>query len=287
VDGTDVGMSAIGTDYFATVGGALLHGRDFSVGDTAGSPLVAIVNETMARRFWDASDAVGRRFRLGEADGPLVEVVGIARDGKYGTIGEQQRPYMYLPVEQDSRFSRLKPGVTLVVHGTGEPSAMIAAVRGAIGRLDPDLGTFGAMTMAEHVENALNLARTSATLAGAFGICALILSLVGIYGVVSYSVARRTREVGIRIALGAGPAEVVRLVFRDGIGPAGVGMAAGLAAAFAVTGLVRGMLYDVSPHDVSVFVLIPLVLASAAAAATYIPARRALRVDPINALRSE
>jgi ABC-type antimicrobial peptide transport system permease subunit len=248
---------------------------------------VAIVNETMARRFWDGSDAMGRTFRLGEADGPLVEVVGVAKDGKYGTIGEQQRPYLYLPVEQDSRFSRLKPGVTLVVHGRGEPRAMISAVREVIGRLDPDLGTFGAMTMAEHVENALNLARTSATLAGAFGLSALLLAVIGIYGVVSYAVARRTREVGIRVALGAGPGDVVRLVFRDGIGPSLVGLAAGLATALAVTGLVRGMLYDVSPRDASVFVAIPLVLGAAAALATYLPARRALRVDPITALRSE
>jgi ABC-type antimicrobial peptide transport system permease subunit len=219
---------------------------------------------------------------MGTAAGSLVEIVGVATDGKYGTIGEVPRPYMFLPMEQDYRS-----GMTLVVHGRGAPPSVIAAVRDAIGRLDPNLGTFGAMTMADHVENALNLARTSATLAGMFGVCALLLAVIGIYGVVSYSVARRTREVGIRVALGAGPGDVVRLVFREGIGPAVAGMVAGLAAALAVTGLMRSLLYDVSPRDLSVFLSIPLVLGAAACAATYLPARRALRVDPITTLRSE
>ncbi len=281
-EGVDIGLSTISPGYFATVGGALARGREFGPGDSAGAPPVAIINETMARRFWGDADPVGRRFRLGSATAPLVGIVGVAMDGKYGTLGETARPYMFLPMEQDYRS-----GMTLVVHGRGASQALLAEVREAIERMDPNLGTFGMMTMAEHLENALNLARTSAMLAGAFGLCALALAVIGIYGVVSYSVARRTREVGIRVALGAGPGDVVRLVLREGVGPAVVGMAVGLAAALAVTGLVRGMLYDVSPRDVSVFVSIPLVLGFAAAAATYLPARRAARVDPAISLRSE
>ena len=262
-DGMDVGLSAIGSDYFATVGGTLARGRDFGPGDSAGSAAVAIVNETMARRLWSTGDVVGRRFRLGGAEGPLVEVVGIARDGKYGTVGESSRPYMYLPMEQDYRS-----GMTLVVHGGGDPSALLPAVREEIERLDPNLGAFGMMTMAEHLENALNLARTSATLAGSFGAVALILAVVGIYGVVSYSVARRTREVGIRVALGARPRDVLRLVLRSGLAPALAGVALGLAAAIPAARLLGGMLYEVSPGDPSILLATPLLLTAVVVAAT-------------------
>jgi ABC-type antimicrobial peptide transport system permease subunit len=212
----------------------------------------------------------------------VVRIVGVAGNGKYGTVGERPRPYMYLPMDQDYHS-----GVTLVLHTEGDPAAMVPMVRAVVNRLDPNLGTFGVMTMAEHLDNALNLARTSALLAGSFGAVALLLAVIGIYGVVAYSVARRTREVGIRMALGASPMDVLRLVLRSGLGLALTGMAIGLSVAFPAARLVAGMLYDVSPSDLSIFLSMSVLLVSVVLIATWPPARRAMRVDPVISLRSE
>jgi putative ABC transport system permease protein len=169
----------------------------------------------------------------------------------------------------------------------GDPSALVPSVRAVVNQLDPNLGTFGIMTMADHLDNALNLAYTSALLAGSFGAVALLLAIIGIYGVVAYSVARRTREVGIRMALGASPQDVLRLVLGNGLGLALTGMAIGLAVAVSAAPLVAGMLYDLSPRDLSIFLSIPVLLVTVVLIATYLPARRAMRVDPVISLRSE
>jgi predicted permease len=281
-EGVPIGLSSVGLDYFTTVGTPLMRGRDFGRQDSLGADPVAIVNQTMARRFWGDLDPIGRRFRLGASEGQVVRIVGVAGNGKYGTVGERPRPYMYLPMDQDYHS-----GVTLVLHTEGDPAAMVPMVRAVVNRLDPNLGTFGVMTMAEHLDNALNLARTSALLAGSFGAVALLLAVIGIYGVVAYSVARRTREVGIRMALGASPMDVLRLVLRSGLGLALTGMAIGLSAAFPAARLVAGMLYDVSPSDLSIFLSMSVLLVSVVLIATWLPARRAMRVDPVISLRSE
>jgi predicted permease len=281
-EGVDVGTSVVGLDYFGTVGTPLLVGRDFGLKDSAGADGVAIVNQTMARRFWGNANPVGQRFRIGSADGRILWVAGVASDGKYGTIGEASRPYMYLPLEQDYRS-----GMTLIVRSHGDPESLIPTVRGVVNRLDPNLGTFGAMTMDQHLENALNLPKTSAILAGAFAVIALLLAVVGIYGVVSYSVARRTREVGIRVALGARSQDVLRLILGNGLSLATAGVVVGLAAALAVSRLIGGMLYDVSPRDLSIFVSVPILLTAVVLIATYIPARRAAKVDPVTSLKAE
>lgn len=281
-DGVRVGTSVVGLNYFETVGTRLLSGRDFDLRDSAGADGAAIVNQVMARRFWGNADPIGQRFRVGAADGRLVFVAGVARDAKYGTIGEAPRPYMYLPLEQDCCS-----GMTLVVRSHGDPAALIPAVRDLVHRLDPNLGTFGVMTMSQHLENALNLPTTSAILAGGFAVVALLLAVVGIYGVVSYSVARRTREVGIRVALGADSRDVLRLILGNGLALAAAGVAVGLAAALATSRLIGGMLYDVSSRDLTVYIGVPILLTAVVLLATYLPARRAARVDPVISLRAE
>ncbi len=281
-DGVNVGTSVVGLNYFETVGTALVMGRQFAQGDSAGSEGVAIINQVMARRFWRTTDPVGQAFRIGSRDGHLIRVVGVAADGKYGTIGEAPRPYMYLPLEQE-----YSSGMTLVVRTHGDPAALIPSVRDVVNRLDPNLGTFGVMTMAQHLENALNLPTTSASLAGAFAVVALLLAVVGIYGVVSYSVARRTREVGIRVALGASAQDVLQLILKNGLGLAAAGVVLGLAVALPATLLIGGLLYEVSPRDLSIFIAMPVLLTTVVLIATYLPARRAARVDPVISLRSE
>ena len=281
-EGLEVGMTVAGRDYFATVGTSLLYGREFGVGDTAGAASVAVINQTLADRLGNGADVVGRHFRMDGVDGERVRIIGVARTARYGTLGEDPRPYLYLPLSQNSRS-----WLTLVVRTEDDPASLIPAVRDAVHRLDPDLAPFGVMTMDRHLKNALNLATISAIFAGAFGALALLLAMVGIYGLVSYSVARRTREVGIRVALGAGRDDVLRLVLGKGLGLAAAGVGLGLAASLAAGRLIGGLLYGVSPADPAIIVSMSLLLAGVVLLATYLPARRALRVDPVMSLRSE
>lgn len=278
----DIPESAIDPDYFRTVGTAMVEGRDFTPADSAGSRGVVIVNQTMARRFWPGSSAVGKQLRLDRADGEPLEVVGVARDGKYSSLGEPAKPYMYRPLAQHYRS-----WATLVVLSRGEPVQMIPGVREAIRSLDPGLPVFGVMTMDRHLDNALNLPLTSAYLSTAFGLVALVLAVVGIYGTVSYTTARRTREVGIRIALGATAHDVLGLVLGGGIKLAAVGVVSGLGLALIASRLLRNLLYDVSPTDPAVFLSLPVLLVGVVVIATYLPARKATRVSPTTALRSE
>ncbi len=221
-------MTIAAADYFGTVGTTLVQGREFGRGDSASAGRVAVVNQTLAAQLGSA-----RRRSAGTSGwaAPRATVsgsIGVARDARYGTLGEGPRPYMYLPLSQHPRS-----WLTLVVRTRGDPAGLIPNVRDVVHRLDPDLAAFGVMTMDRHLENALNLATISAIFAGAFGAIALLLAMVGIYGLVSYSVARRTREVGIRIALGASREDVLRLVLGKGLGLAALGVGVGLLAALA------------------------------------------------------
>lgn len=281
-EGLEVGVTVAAADYFGTVGTTLVQGREFGPGDSASADKVAVVNQTLAAQLGSGGATVGRHFRLGGAEGDRVRVVGVARDARYGTIGEGPRPYLYLPLSQHERS-----WLTLVVRTNGSPAALMPAVRDVVRRLDPDLAAFGVMTMDRHLDNALNLATSSAIFAGAFGAIALLLAVVGIYGLVSYSVARRTREVGIRVALGASRDDVLRLVLGKGLALAALGVGAGLVAALAAGRLIGGMLYDVSPTDSTIIVSMSLLLAAVVLLASYLPARRAMRVDPVTSLRSE
>jgi predicted permease len=269
----------VGPDYFQMMGIPLVRGRGFSTRDDAASTPVVVVNQTMARTYWPGEDPLGRHLQIGDR---RLEVVGVARDVKYRSIDERARLYMYLPV-----YQRYEPDETLVVRTAGEPTALVEPLRRLVAGLDPNLALFNVRTMAEHVNGALGSRRVAATGAVVFGLLALALAMVGVYGVVSYTVTRRTHEIGVRVALGARPGDVFRMALVHGLRPAAVGAVIGLAAAYAAARLLRGLLYGVSPGDPATFAAVALLLALVAVAAAWVPARRAMRTDPVTALRYE
>jgi macrolide transport system ATP-binding/permease protein len=277
--------STVSPDYFETMGVPLVSGRAFGEGDREGAPRVLVVNETFARRFFPGADpsaeALGKRVGF-SANGPRWEIVGVARDGKYFSIGEAPRPFVYLPLLQDYA-SR----ATLVVRASANPEALIGPVREEARRLDPHLPVFEVKTLNEHMRLSLFPARVAAALLGGFGLLALLLAAVGVYGVMSYAVARRAREFGIRLALGAQARDVLRLALRGGLLMTLAGVLVGFAAALAVTRLLAGVLYGVSATDPLTFAAVALLLTGVALLACYVPARRATKVDPMVALRYE
>jgi len=256
-----------------------VRGRDFGRGDTPDSPQVVIVNETMAERFWPGQDAIGQRFRFSGQE-QLTEVVGIARDSKYNFIGEDPLPFIYQPLRQAPQTA-----VTLLLR-TSTPEAALGAVRSAVQQMEPRLPLTGVFTMAAVFDQGLWAARLGATLLGVFGALALLLAAVGVYGVMAYAVSQRTREIGVRIALGASGGLVQRQVLMQGLLLTGAGVLLGAAGSVAVGRLIVGLLYDVSPYDPVTLTGIPAILLAVAALAIYLPARRASRVDPVTALRA-
>ena len=275
--------NVVGTDYFSTMGIPLQQGRDFAGQDNESAPRVAIASRALARRLWPGQEALGKRLRLGK-DGPWVQVIGLAGDTKFLLLGDKARPFLYLPLAQNYRGA-----ITLHVHTAGDPAALARVVREQARTLDPDLPVYNVKTMAVHLEGGVlfSLVRLAATLTGVFAVLGLMLTTGGVYGVVSYAVTRRTHEIGIRMALGAQRNEVLRLVVGQGMLPALIGIGIGLAAAFALTRALSTLLLGVTPGDPSTFLAVSLVLAIAALAASYIPARRAAKLDPMVALRYE
>jgi len=277
--GRFVQIGVVGDGYFEATGISLLRGRNFGPVDTVDTPQVVIVNETMARRFWPDQDPIGRRFRFfGQQQ--LTEVVGIARDSKYNFLGEDATPYLYQTLRQAPDAA-----VTLVVRAS-EPQVALGAVRSAIQAMEPTMPLTGVFTMAALIDQGLWAARLGATLLGVFGLLALVLAAVGVYGVMAYAVSLRAREIGVRMALGASTGQVRREVLRQGLLLSGIGVLLGTAAGAAVTPFVVGLLYGVSPYDPSTLIGVPAVLLAVAVLAVYIPARRASRVDPAVALRA-
>lgn len=277
----DLYMATAG--YFDAMGIPLIAGRDFA-NEGATAAKVAVVNEALVAQLFKKENPIGQRVSGG---GVTYQVVGIVKNTKSRTLGEQQRPVLYRSLAQSVGSDPSFLGYTVVVRSEGDAAGLAGAVRGEIRALDPTLAVFNIETMEEHLRGALFLPRLAGTLFGVFGCVGLVLAAVGLYGVVSYSVSRRTREIGIRMALGAQSGGVQRLIVRQGMALTFVAVMLGLGAAFAVTKLFTSILYGIRPHDILTFTVVPVFLAGVALLACWIPSRRASRVDPLAALRYE
>ncbi len=274
-------FNTVGAGFFRTVGVPVLRGREFTAADRAGAPPVVVVNETFVRRHL-AGGGVGSRVSLEGPAGPFATVVGVVRDARYVSLGEDPLPMLYQAFEQS-----YEPDMTLHVRTSGDPAALAAAVRREAAALDPALPLPAPRTMKDQLRRALLPAQLGAGVLGGMGTLALVLAAVGIYGVVSFAARQRTREMGIRAALGAPRLAVVKLVMGANLRVVGVGLAIGTVLALLTGQLVSGMLYGVAPADPALLIGAPAVLLSVALLASYLPARRASRVDPVVALRSE
>jgi len=262
----------------------MVKGRFIGTDDKERSTLVAVVNEYMANRFWASQDAIGRRFRSPELGNQWIEVVGVVHDGKPVGLFSNPQPYFYVPLAQQYRSLRV-----LQLRTAGEPTALASALQREIRVLDPDLPVFDVTTMQRMLDgpNGFLLLRMGALFGGAMGLLGLALALVGIYGVVSYAASQRTQEIGVRMALGAARADILRLVLGRGLLLVGIGVVLGVVAAAAVSRMVSTLLFGISAVDPVTFVVVPVLLAGMALLASYLPALRATRIDPAAALRGE
>lgn len=278
----DMGVqySIVSPGYFETLRIPLLDGRDFSESDDAESAGVAIINETMGNRFWQGQNPIGRKFKIWRGE---MTVIGVAKDGKYRSLNEPPKAFFYLPYQQG--VWDLNLGV--VVRATGRPEAMANAVRGEIQALDPGVAVWASLPMIDFIQAAFFPQRVASMLLLALGAIALTLAGIGIYGLMAYLVSQRSHELGIRLALGARPRDVLRLVVVQGMSLAGMGVAGGLLGAVALTHFLAGFLFGVSPFDPVTFLAVTVVLVVVAFFASYVPARRATRIDPLVALRCE
>ena len=274
--------SPITPGYFQTMGIQLLRGRNFTQQDAEKNAApVAIIDETMAKQFWPNEDALGRRFRF-MIDKAPIEVIGIALDSKATTLGGVPVPMVYWPLKEIT-----DAGITLFVHTTGAPSVMLSQIRQIVRDVDVHIPITYEKTIRDHMAIALWPSWMGAMLLGSLGLLAFILASMGVYGVMAYSVSQRTRELGIRMALGAQTSQVIQLVLRQGMFLAAIGLVFGLFAAFGSTRLAGSLLYGVNPSDPVIFIGVTSLLAFAAFAACYFPARRALKINPVIALRTE
>jgi predicted permease len=287
-----VDAATVSPGYLETLRVPLLSGRTFDDGDGDGAPRVAVVNRALARRWWPGADAVGRRLRVAGAAG-VYQVVGVVGEGKYRTLGEAPRPFLYLAFDQgrwarSGRSGEITTGTeTLVARVDGEAGPALAVLRRTIRELDDRVAVSRLSTLEQALGPALALPRTAAALFALFGVLALVLAATGIYGVTAYAASRRTRELGIRRALGARRGDVIRLVLRDAMAWTAGGLAAGWAGAFAAGRALEAFLYGVTAGDAVAWGSVSLLLAAVALFAAWIPARRAARVDPWTALRHE
>jgi predicted permease len=267
----------VGPDYLRTMGIALVTGREFGELDTSERPDVVVINETLARRYFAGRDPIGGRIWAGQRE---LEVIGVARDGKYSNITEQPRAFMYLPLAQWYR-----PDNVLIVKTAGDPYAIVPAIQSAVRSIDPNIPLFDVRTIAEHLEIATFVQRMLASLLGVFGLLALALATIGLYGVIAGLVAQRTAEIGMRVALGASTRDVMTMIVRQGLGMTMIGVAIGLLLTLGATQAFKTMLVGISATDAVSFAGTSLLLLIVTLAAILIPARRAAAIDPVKALR--
>ncbi|HEY6273848.1 MAG TPA: ADOP family duplicated permease [Terriglobales bacterium] len=279
-----VTVNFVGPNYFKSLGTGVLLGRDFTEADTAGTPKVAVINQVMAQYFFDDTNPIGRRFSIPgwKADANALEIVGVVENAKLKSLRDPSPPAAYLPFLQspDSFLA-----VTFEVRSATNPTVLVASVRQLIQQADNRLPLFGVKTLSEQIDESLVQERLVASLSSLFGLVALFLACVGLYGVMASLVARRTHEIGIRMALGAEWLQVLEIVMGRGMALALIGVVLGIVAAMGATRLMATLLFDVKPTDLLTFLAASLSLIAVAAFACYIPARRATKVDPMVALR--
>ncbi|HEX6650249.1 MAG TPA: ABC transporter permease [Pyrinomonadaceae bacterium] len=281
-DANYVSSNVIGPRYFQTMGIGLMQGRDFNSQDTEDHPRVVIVNEAFVHTHFPEGDVLGKRLSFNGNEGPWREIVGVVRNSKYFSMGEPPTPIAYVPLQQNH-----ETGMTLHVRTKVDPMSVAGAIRNETQALDRNLPIANPERMSDRVANSLYAARMGAFLLAVFGGLALLLASIGLYGVMAFAVSRRTRELGIRVALGARPGDVFTLVLRQGMTLVVAGLGIGLVAAWMVTRLLGSFLYGVSTRDAFTFVAIPVLLTFVALLACYLPARRATKVEPLIALRYE
>jgi len=271
-------------DYFETLRIPMHRGRAFTEADGENAPKVSVINETMAKNLWPDQNPLGKRFSIKGAAGPFIEVVGVVQDGKYRGVVETSLPHFYVPLSQS-----YMPLRTFHVRTSVPPESISMQAQSQIRALTPNLAISELQTMNQALQgvNGFLFFRLGAQMSGAMGLLGLVLAGVGVYSVASYAAVQRTQEIGIRMAIGATPGDILNMVLRQGVGIVGIGLLAGLAAAFAGTRLLADLFYGVTPSDPVTYAVVATRLLAVALLACWIPARRATRVSPTIALRFE
>lgn len=278
------GMNAVSPEYFATMGLPIVRGRSFTQKDDERAPRVALVNERLAEELWPGRDPLGKRFSFTGQEGPWVEVVGVTKTGKYHLLFEDPQPYFYVPLAQ--LYTGLR---VLQVRTSVPPETLLPSIKRIIQAREPELALFDVQSMARALGSGygLFLVRVGALFAAILGMLGLALVAVGLYGVVSYTTSERTHEIGVRMALGAAPRDVLRLTLKQGMTPVAAGVAIALPGAMATARLTSSLLFGITANDPVTLVGATFFLVTVALAASYIPARRAVQIDPMTALRHE
>jgi predicted permease len=278
----EIAFNLVGPRYFETVQTPLQRGRDFTERDVKGAPDVVIINETMARRYFPDQDPIGKQISVSGRLGPFLEIVGVARDGKYWSLFEEPRPFFSLPLMQ-----HYQEFANVMLRTEGDPRNHVDMVRSQIQSLDDKLTIFNIATMSEHIDFAMMPLRIASISSLVFGGLGVLLAGIGIYGLMSYTIGQRTREIGVRLALGAQRRDILRLVLSNGLAIVIIGMLLGVLATFAATRALTAFLFGVSPTDLLTLASVALAVAGVALLACWIPGRRASKVDPLVALRYE
>jgi macrolide transport system ATP-binding/permease protein len=279
-----VGNNSVTPGYFKTLRIPLLRGRDFTDADSPTTQPVAVISEAMAKKFWPSEDAIGKRFTIKDAAAKSIEVVGVVQDAKYRDVTEEPQPYFYLPLNQSYLSMR-----TIHVRTSVPPETLAVQIEEQISELAPGLPVSEVQNMRQALQgaNGFFFYNFGAQLTAVLGLLGLVLAVVGIYSVVSYAAAQRTQEIGIRIAMGASPGDILKMVLRQGLGVVGIGLGLGLVISLAGTRLLGGLVIGIKPSDPLTFAVVVLLLTAIALFACWIPARRATRIDPLVALRHE
>jgi predicted permease len=279
-------FQAVTPGYFEAMGLRLVRGRLLTAADREDAPLVAVVNETMAARYWPGQDAIGQRFIMGTDDKPWLTIVGILRQVRHNAVVEAPRAEMYIAHAQlPAHIGSAPRGMALVVKAREDAAALVPALRAAVRTLDPRLALGNVRTMDDLAATHVATARFTALMLAAFAVLAAALAVVGLYGAVSLVTDERAPEIGVRLALGAERSSILRLVLGEGVALTAIGAGLGVGLSALVARAIAGQLYGVAPHDPATFVAVPLLFCAVALVASLIPARRASRLDPLTTIR--